>query len=376
MAIRLSSANPFFSQTQTFKKTVKPANNSLLFGAQDVREAEADKMASLLRQQLELPYGREAEISKLIWQIRERIRFFYKTIYPDFAVNSQRVEELISLVMGPDVDSIDMNRPEYLDALRERTGEVNLAAEKFVEQAYTDPLTGAPNRMALVQQLEANWKEAYDGYEFNGTVPISKLPTMGLIFLDLDRFKPINDGFSHNVGDDALKHFVKMLDEACKDTDGHEGARAYRLAGDEFVILVDSPHNLEAVTRISEKFKELLTEHPMTIPEEHMQDKFPSNHIHLSSSQGAVFLNLNNFTGAQLYSFYPQRLLDLGDREMYNAKAASKRLGDYEEDPDQINLFDDETLRGLTLSRRGHISSRDINLANLQNRTPNGQTPQ
>jgi diguanylate cyclase (GGDEF)-like protein/PAS domain S-box-containing protein len=90
-----------------------------------------------------------------------------------------------------------------------------------------DGLTGAWNRHALVAYLHRMLNRGY-------------LP--GLVFIDLDRFKEINDRHGHLTGDDVIVALAERLADAA----GHEGSVA-RYAGDEFCIVVDDPDDLEAV---------------------------------------------------------------------------------------------------------------------------------
>jgi diguanylate cyclase (GGDEF)-like protein/PAS domain S-box-containing protein len=100
-----------------------------------------------------------------------------------------------------------------------------------------DGLTGAWNRHALVAYLHRMLSRGY-------------LP--GLVFIDLDRFKDINDLYGHLVGDDVILALGERLAVAA----GHEGSVA-RYAGDEFCIVVDDPDDLELVAqRTREAFEE------------------------------------------------------------------------------------------------------------------------
>jgi diguanylate cyclase (GGDEF)-like protein/PAS domain S-box-containing protein len=90
-----------------------------------------------------------------------------------------------------------------------------------------DGLTGAWNRHALVAYLHRMLNRGY-------------LP--GLVFIDLDRFKEINDLHGHLMGDGVIIGLAERLADAA----GHEGSVA-RYAGDEFCIVVDDPDDLEVI---------------------------------------------------------------------------------------------------------------------------------
>ncbi|WBB71125.1 bifunctional diguanylate cyclase/phosphodiesterase [Micromonospora sp. WMMD812] len=93
---------------------------------------------------------------------------------------------------------------------------------RFRHQATHDPLTDLPNRTLFTERLAAALNEPGRGAE-----------RIGLCFLDLDRFKVVNDSLGHQVGDRLLTMVASRLRHAL---DGHLVAR---LGGDEFVVLVE-----------------------------------------------------------------------------------------------------------------------------------------
>ncbi|MBI1363100.1 MAG: diguanylate cyclase [Proteobacteria bacterium] len=95
------------------------------------------------------------------------------------------------------------------------------AKDEVHQQAHTDPLTGLANRRALVSALDDVMKRGYRGKK-----------EVSLMFLDLDGFKPINDTYGHEVGDEVLKTVAKRLGACVRDDDV-----ICRLGGDEFVLM-------------------------------------------------------------------------------------------------------------------------------------------
>ena len=94
--------------------------------------------------------------------------------------------------------------------------------EKLARRALTDPLTGLPNRLVLQDRLE----QALARCRRDGT-------QVGIVFIDLDHFKSLNDVFGHDAGDEVLRQLSARLSDAVRD-----GDTAVRLGGDEFVVLV------------------------------------------------------------------------------------------------------------------------------------------
>jgi diguanylate cyclase (GGDEF)-like protein len=102
--------------------------------------------------------------------------------------------------------------------------------------ARYDSLTGIPNRQYLRDQLERATTRAQRGRK-----------KMALLFLDLDRFKVVNDTLGHQLGDDLLRDVVERLKHSIR-----EGDLLARLGGDEFAVLiedVEGPLELEAIAR-------------------------------------------------------------------------------------------------------------------------------
>ncbi len=94
---------------------------------------------------------------------------------------------------------------------------------QLAELARTDALTGLPNRYCFNEQLAAVIKRAHRAQTHTA-----------LLFLDVDRFKLINDGHGHGVGDEVLREFARRLLGLVRTTDF-----VGRLAGDEFVIVLE-----------------------------------------------------------------------------------------------------------------------------------------
>jgi diguanylate cyclase (GGDEF)-like protein len=110
------------------------------------------------------------------------------------------------------------------------------AETKLNYLARYDSLTGIPNRQYLQDQLERATTRALRGKK-----------KMGLLFLDLDRFKMVNDTLGHQLGDELLCAVVQRLQDSIR-----AGDLLARLGGDEFALLledIEGPLELEAVAK-------------------------------------------------------------------------------------------------------------------------------
>ncbi|MEW6165374.1 MAG: EAL domain-containing protein [Pseudomonadota bacterium] len=110
-------------------------------------------------------------------------------------------------------------------------------AARIEHLAYHDPLTGLPNRYALNARLAQSLADA----RRNGT-------HLAVFFLDLDRFKTINDSLGHDVGDQLLVAVAKRIRGALRESD-----TVARLGGDEFVVVVPGIAGPEDAARVAEK---------------------------------------------------------------------------------------------------------------------------
>lgn len=134
------------------------------------------------------------------------------------------------------------NEPYILGIIRDIT-ERKQAAETINYLAYHDSLTDLPNRIAFNDRLELELAHAERDQHM-----------LGVAFIDLDRFKIVNDTLGHAVGDQLLKDVSRRLVNCVRKSD-----TVARMGGDEFtLLLVDIKHEKDAATiaqKIIDKFK-------------------------------------------------------------------------------------------------------------------------
>ncbi len=120
--------------------------------------------------------------------------------------------------------------------VQDRTRELDLANAKLQHENSHDALTGLPNRSHLQQRLQSAWRE----FRSNGR-------QLGVMFIDLDRFKLVNDSLGHHFGDQLLTQTADRLRSCMREPD-----LLARLGGDEFAVLaVGAP--LEVTISIAER---------------------------------------------------------------------------------------------------------------------------
>lgn len=116
--------------------------------------------------------------------------------------------------------------------------------EKFEYMAHHDPLTGLPNRLLCHARLEHALRRAKrhnDG--------------IAVMMLDLDKFKPVNDTWGHQVGDRLLQEVARRMTASLRSDD-----TAARLGGDEFVVILESVNKRQDAGAIAEKLLSAVSE--------------------------------------------------------------------------------------------------------------------
>lgn len=111
------------------------------------------------------------------------------------------------------------------------------AEERIHYLAYHDSLTGLPNRTLLIDRLEQAIREAH------------RRNTMaGVVFIDLDNFKSVNDTLGHDFGDELLQGAAMRIRSALRSED-----TVARLGGDEFIVLIKEPRSPGDVNLVAQK---------------------------------------------------------------------------------------------------------------------------
>ena len=143
-----------------------------------------------------------------------------------------------------------------LMAIVRETTQRRLSEAKVRHLAYHDNLTGLPNRQHFSKKLRRAIRHAR-----------ANNSKMAALYLDLDRFKRINDTLGHAVGDALLKAVAKRLDRCVRDvdsvseigTDDDSTARLARLGGDEFVVLIENISDESEASGVANRIRKALT---------------------------------------------------------------------------------------------------------------------
>ena len=119
-----------------------------------------------------------------------------------------------------------------------------MAGEQLLHDAFHDGLTGLPNRALFTDRLDRALERAKRREDY----------MLAVLFLDLDRFKVVNDSLGHLAGDQLLIGVGKRLAECLRQVD-----TVARLGGDEFVILLEDINGVEDATRAARRIQEAVS---------------------------------------------------------------------------------------------------------------------
>lgn len=130
---------------------------------------------------------------------------------------------------------------QYAKILEAKSEALRVSEERFQHEATHDALTGLPNRPFFMNRLTAALAEAQSAEDHR----------VSILFIDLDRFKYVNDSLGHLLGDELLKGIAGRLRECLRPSD-----LVARLGGDEFTILVEGKFDVNEVTHIAERIQQ------------------------------------------------------------------------------------------------------------------------
>ncbi len=188
------------------------------------------------------------------------------------------------------------NRGGYIlsaEVITEQAQTKNRLASQLQQEhklAYHDVLTGLPNRQLFYDRLNLGLAQAY-----------RQLSRVGLMFLDLDGFKSVNDTHGHDAGDILLKEVSERLKSCVRKTD-----TVARLGGDEFTIILSAVRSAEDVVMVANKVIERIN---LPYP---IMDK----ELHVGTSIGIAMYPDDGASAGDL--------LTLADEAMYDAKHSGK----------------------------------------------------
>ncbi len=215
------------------------------------------------------------------------------------------------------------NVPNLIFQIQDITGK-KIAEERLQHEATHDVLTGLPNRALFMHRMA------------NALVKSKENPAyrVSVLFIDLDRFKYVNDSLGHLIGDQLLIEIAERLRDCMRPSD-----IVARLGGDEFTILVEGRYEVSEVIRIAERIQQKFS----------LPFNLQGHEVYSSASIGILHASEQHLSS--------EDMMRDADTAMYQAKRAGKAR--HEVFDEKMHLAAKETLQLETDLRRA-IENNEI----------------
>ncbi len=182
-------------------------------------------------------------------------------------------------------------RPEGAYLIYQDITERKRAEEQLVFQSFHDTLTGFPNRALLLDRLQRSIQRLRQ----------RRFPLFAVLYLDLDRFKVVNDSLGHQVGDQLIYNISRKLAAMVNSTD-----TVSRIGGDEFAVLLDEVDSPRQALNVARSIQDILSK-PMVI----------NNHEIFSTASIGIVVGTPEYNR-------PEMLLRDAEIAMYRAKTMGR----------------------------------------------------
>ena len=205
--------------------------------------AELDEAGALLQREIESPAPSAAKVQAILAGVSATnehltpIENQFVDALSDASRTTYRSLQMIMLAATPGLLVFGILLSLRILQQRRRT------EDRVNHIAFHDDLTSLPNRLMLTQRLD----QALSRHRRAGT-------RLAILFMDVDRFKVINDSLGHDVGDLLLRQVADRLLAQSR-----EGDMVARMGGDEFVVLIENQENLQDVSACAKRLVDELS---------------------------------------------------------------------------------------------------------------------
>ena len=250
---RRKRAQEEIRRTQAFLSSIVDNMPNMVFvkEAQELRFVRLNKAGEALtgfseaellgRNAYDLLPGEQAEASTA--RDRETLRLGTQASTAEEQIRTKGGEERILQTKKLAIPD-EQGRPQYLLGISEDITERKRAEEQLKQLAQYDSLTGLPNRSLFRDRLSMTMARA----RRSGRI-------LALMFLDIDRFKEINDSLGHTIGDEVLQATAGLLRQCLRDVD-----TIARLGGDEFTIVLENLTHADQAAFVAQKIQKTLAD--------------------------------------------------------------------------------------------------------------------
>lgn len=207
-----------------------------------------------------------------------------------FAAGDHGARPVLPIGRRDEVGTLARGVEDMQAQIRTQVAALEESRQAMAYQAHHDALTGLPNRVTFQDRLTAALAQAR-----------RQSSKLGLLFVDLDHFKEVNDQYGHQIGDQLLQTVARRLQTGVRESD-----TAARLSGDEFVVLLNPVHDAAEALQVAEKLLQRFQE-PVQLD--------------------TLFLPVQVSIGVSLFPDHgadAETLMEAADAAMYESKAAGR----------------------------------------------------
>ncbi|MEL7034126.1 MAG: EAL domain-containing protein [Cyanobacteria bacterium J06592_8] len=284
---------------QRFRKNIRAKEFDFVFvhnGVEALNKLKQECKIDVVLTDINMPEMDGLTLLGELSDIDDNIKAVVVSAYSDLtnirtAMNRGAFDFLTKPIDFRDLEITIKKTLKFVQKIRERQEQLEKTQAKLEYDAVHDTLTGLPNRACLLNLLQRSIAQTqrYPDYLY------------AVLFIDLDRFKVINDSLGHSAGDIVLQEVAKRLTDCIRASD-----TLARFGGDEFVILLEELTDVHDVLRVTQRIQKQLAK-PLELN---------GYEAHLGASIGIALSTLQ-------YQ-QPEDVLRDADAAMYRAKAQGK----------------------------------------------------
>lgn len=235
---------------QRFRKQIKAKEFDFVFannGRQALDRLQEETQVDMVLTDINMPTMDGLSLLTQLAEIDATLKAVVISAYGDMpnirrAMNRGAFDFLIKPIDFQDLEITIQKTLEFVQQIRDKQQQIQQAQQELLRTAYHDALTGLPNRSWFTQRLEQLIEQQQQTQRL-----------YAVLFIDLDRFKVINDSLGHRVGDMLLQSVAQRL-EGCLP----EPNAVARLGGDEFAIVLQDIADVSAATSVARQIQEQL----------------------------------------------------------------------------------------------------------------------
>ena len=236
---------------QRFRKEINEGKYNFTFapnGIKALEELKSDHLVDMVLTDLKMPEMDGLELLEALKEVDEEVKAVVVSAYGDIkniraAMNRGAFDFLTKPVNLQDLEITINKTLEHVKNLKLQHQKLKEAQKEIEFLALHDSLTKLHNRTWLIHHLERAIKlsQRHESYKY------------ALLFIDLDRFKPINDSLGHPVGDKVLQRVADILKDSSRASD-----TVARLGGDEFAVLIEPLKEFHEVISVTKRIQSAL----------------------------------------------------------------------------------------------------------------------